>query len=492
MSGNLNETLDAMKSAQGNASEGLIEKAFTTATGLVAYDLQAPALQLYPVLTPLRNEIPRVGANGGTATNWKAITGINTALVHPGVSEGNRGGIITTGVADYLAKYIGLGLEDTVSFEADYAAQGFDDVKAKAALGLLRSLMIQEELMDFGGNASLALGTTPTPTVANSGTGGSIAAATYNVGCVALTLQGFVRSSVGANGVPSQITKTNADGTQDTINAGAAQKSATAGTTTTGSTSSITASVTPVEGAVAYAWYVGTSGNEKIVAITTINSVLITALPAGGNQNFSAAPAADYSKDTSFNYDGLLYFAKGANNSIIKTLATGTAGTGTALTSDSAGGVTEINDVLQAMWDASKLGPTDMLVSAKDLRTITKLVIGGGGAPLFRFNVDANSLTQGQIQAGAVVGSYLNPITNSLIRVRVHPNAVNGTVLLYSREIPYPLSGVGNVFQKKCRRDYYQLEWPLKSRKYEYGVYMDGVLQHYAPFSMALIKNIGG
>jgi hypothetical protein len=40
------------------------------------------------------------------------------------------------------------------------------------------------------------------------------------------------------------------------------------------------------------------------------------------------------------------------------------------------------------------------------------------------------------------------------------------------------------------RKEYYQLEWPLKSRKYEYGVYTDEVLQHYAPFSMGVITNV--
>ena len=43
----------------------------------------------------------------------------------------------------------------------------------------------------------------------------------------------------------------------------------------------------------------------------------------------------------------------------------------------------------------------------------------------------------------------------------------------------------------RCRRDYYQLEWPLKTRKYEYGVYFDGVLQNYFPPAFGMITNIG-
>src|SRR5438270_10206585 len=48
-------------------------------TGLTFYDLEAGAKMLYPVLTPLRNEIPRVSGRGGIQANWKAVTGINTS-----------------------------------------------------------------------------------------------------------------------------------------------------------------------------------------------------------------------------------------------------------------------------------------------------------------------------------------------------------------------------------------------------------------------------
>jgi hypothetical protein len=64
-------------------------------------------------------------------------------------------------------------------------------------------------------------------------------------------------------------------------------------------------------------------------------------------------------------------------------------------------------------------------------------------------------------------------------------------MLFTTSEIPYPMNGVGNVMQVKCRRDYYQLEWPLRARQYEYGVYADEVLQHYATFSLGVIYNIG-
>ena len=492
MTGILNETMDAMKAAQGSPVESALHKAFTQATGLVQYDLQAPALALYPFMaemTKLRNEIPRVAGSGGVATHWKAITGINTSNVHPGIAEGQRGAIITTTVEDYLATYKGIGLEDNLTFEADYAAETFDDVKARAATGLLRSMMIAEEEMLLGGNNSVALGTTPTPTLAATGSGGTLPGAptTYSVICVALTMQGYRRASL-SGGVPQQLSKTNADGTTDTINGGAAQKSA-AATQAITLGEKLACYVTPVEGAVAYAWYVGTAGAEKLEAITTINSALFSAPLAGTHQTAASLASADYSKDTSYNFDGLLYFAKAANNSTITRLATGTPGTGTVLTADGAGGIVQFNDLLQRMYDSYRMGPTDILCSAQDLRNVIAKIVGNGGAPLIRFAGDLNSNSTA-LSGGTTVGTYLNPITQTLIRVRVHPFMPAGTILFYATQIPYPLNGVGNVFQVKTRRDYYQLEWPLRTRKYEYGVYADEVLQHYAPFTLGLIQNV--
>lgn len=490
----LKEALDAMKTAQGtpnNAAEPL-GKAWTVGTGLVNYDLQAPALALYPFvsqMTMLRSEIPRVPGNGGDSTHWKAVTGINTGNTHPGISEGNRGAVIASAVTPYTLTYVGLGLEDTVTFEADWSAEQFDDARARASLGLLRSLMIQEEGMMLGGNRSLALGTTPTPTLSAGGSGATLPGAptTYSVICVALTQQGYSRSSL-ASGVVGQISKTNADGTSDTINGGAAQKSA-AATQAITLGQVLSCSVAAVEGAVAYAWFVGTAGAEKLEAITTINSVTFSAPLNGTRQAASALTAADYSRDQTYNYDGLMYQSTVANGATRKVLATGTPGTGSALTSDGAGGIIEINDVLQTMWDSYRLGPTDMLVNSQEVKNITKKIVGNGGAPLIRFAGDLTGNST-PLSGGMVVGTYLNPFTGMLIRIRTHPNMPAGKIYLYSLQIPYSLSGVGNIIQFKYRRDYYQIDWPLRKRTYEFGNYCDGVLQHYAPFSTASIENI--
>ena len=484
-------TIELIKASYTNPlKDDDLAKAFTQSgsptTGLTYYDLEAPAKTLYPVLTPLRNKTPRVGAGRGTQANWKAITGININALSGGVSEGNRGGVIATQVSEYFAAYRGIGFEDYVTFESDFAGEGYDDVKARAAQGLLRTNMIYEEKVILGGNSSLALGTTPTPTVVASNAGGALAANTWSVICVALTLEGYLAASV-SGGIRGAVTRTNADGSSDTYGGGSAAKSANATGTTTGGAGSLTATVPAVSGAFGYAWYWGVAGSEALGAITTINSVAITAAATGSQT------AASLSGDNSKNgliFDGLLTQVVKSGAGYFVAQATGAAGVGTPLTSDGAGGIVEIDTALKWFWDNYRLSPSVIWVSSQEMMNITKKILSGNSNAAQRFVINVE---QGNIKGGDLVREYLNKFTmegSKAIPLMLHPNLTPGTILFDTDELPYTLSGVANLKQIRCRRDYYQVEWPLKSRKYEYGIYFDGVLQNYFPPAFGIITNI--
>lgn len=496
-----NETLELIKQSRGAPSAELL-KAWTQSgsaiSGITAYDLEAPSKKLYPVITPLRNEIPRVSGKGGIQANWRSVTGINTTGVRAGVSQGNRAGVITTTTSDNNAAYKGYGLEDSVTFEADYAAEGFEDVKALAVEGLLRATMIAEEKIILGGVSSYPLGNTPTPTLTTANTGGSVTGNIgFGVGCVALTLDAFLNGSL-AGGIPQTITRTNADGSTDTVNGGTARPSSQANITTAVSSnvSTVSASVTSVVGAVAYAWYWGAnSGNLTLGAITTINSVLITASATGNASqaggNFQALTAADKSAD-SLVFDGLLTFASQSSlGSTQVTQATGTPGTGTPLTADGAGGIVEIDTMLKSMWDNYRLSPDTMWVNSQEMKNIAAKILQGSQTAAQRFVFDAN---QGMVAGGVMVRQYLNKFAMNgatVLDIKLHPNMPAGTILFTTKKLPYPLSNVTNILQMRMRRDYYQIEWPVTTRKYTYGVYADGVLQNYFAPSQAIITNIG-
>jgi hypothetical protein len=458
-------------------------------SGLTFYDLEPGAKLLFPVLTPLRNDIPRVTGKGGIQANWRAITGINTSSVRAGISAGNRGGLIAVTTQDYNAVYKGIGLEANVDFEAVYAGQGFEDLRAVAAQTLLESLMLQEEQIILGGNAGLALGTTPTPSLTASASGGSLASGTLSVICAALTLDGFINASV-AGGIPAQINRTNADGSTDNFGGGSARKSSNATVAVTGPTGSVAATVAQTRGAVGYAWFWGTSGSEVLGAITSINSVSITA-SAAGTQTASSLPAADNSQNALV-FDGLLTQAFNASlNAYFAAQPTGTAGTGTPLTADSEGGIVEFDAALKAFWDNYRLSPTTIYVSSQEMLNLHKKILQGATNTAARFVFSAD---QGAVLGGMMVRSYLNKFSLSgavEIPIKLHPNMPPGTVLFFSRTLPYPLSNVPNTVQLRTRSEYYQIEWPLRARRYEYGVYADEVLQNYAPFAFGAITNIG-
>jgi len=453
-------------------------------TGLTFYDLEAGAKFLYPVLTPLRNEIPRVTGKGGIQANWKAVTGINTSGIRIGVSGGNRGAVMAVSVADYAAAYKGIGIEDNVDFEAQYAGQGFEDIRALAAKVGLEALMLGEELLLLGGNGTVPLGTTPTPSASVSATGGALSATQY-VNCVALTLEGYVNASV-VGGIPTSITRTNADASTDTFGGGSAEVSAQAtATIAAGTTNSISATVDAVRGAVAYAWFWGDSTTNGVLgAITTVNAVTIADV-AAGTQTLASLPASDNSTNNLV-FDGLLTQAmKAGSNAYYESLD------GATLTTDGAGGIVEIDSALKSFWDNYRLTPDTIWVSSDQALAISQKILQGNANGAYRIVVN---MEQGMMVGGVMVATYLNRFSMNganVIKVRIHPNMPQGMVFFSTNKLPYPVSGVSNVVQVRTRQEYYQIEWPLRTRKYEYGVYADEVLQNYFPPSMGVIANIG-
>jgi hypothetical protein len=492
--GNMTEqTIDLIKKAHQRSDEQ-IAKSITTATGLTAYDLQAPAKNLYPVNTPIRNKIPRVGGGVGTATNWKEITAITGSGYDAmgWVAEGQRTARMSYTTAPRAASYKTLGEEDSATFEAIAAGRTFEDIKARMIMRLLQKAMLKEENASLGGNFDVALGTPATPTLAAAGSGATLPAATYSVIVVALTYEGYRNSSL-ANGVATSQSITGADGDSYTLNGGSSNKS-TAATQAVTLGQTLSASVTPKRGAVGYAWYVGTAGNEKLEAITTINSATFSA-PLAGTGQAATAITTDCSTN-SLAFNGLLYSAfKSDSNAYINTLATGTAGTGTVLTASGSGSITQIDTMFETMWNTYQVSPDVIYVNSQELKNITKKVLqDASGGALVRFSQDFGNGTA-NVQAGAIVGSYFNPYTANggmTIPIRLHPTLTAGTILAPCENLPaqYQSTEVPEVAEMKIRTDYYEIDWPKRSRKEEVGVYVEEVLAVYAPFALGIINNI--
>jgi len=504
---------------------GTLAKADTIqqATNLLWYDLAPVVQMLYPYreLIPRISRLPRIRADGGNAYHWKRITGINVNGASSGVSEGNRGARIAIAEQDLTAAYKTLGFESSVTFEARLGARNL----SPQALGIsvqsaLRSLMIDEEKILINGNASLPLGTTPTPTLtagAVTGLTGTFSSGTVYVVAVALTGMGQLayspyNSVINTGGVVGQVTKINADGTTDTYGGGSGQPSAEASVSTSG-TQCVTATVTLVNGAFAYAWFVGSAtGAEYFAGITPSNQAIFTKYPATTNQPIGnlkvGASYADNSTDQLVP-DGILPQVFGqimgpspgqlmstnpllpsgisftSGGSIVYSMAAGNTG----LTLQGSNFV-EIDSVLRAAYDQYKIGFDRILISATDvLNTFGAMLGTSSNNNAFRLLFDADQET-GRIVAGRRVTSYLNKFFNNTLDVEVHPYIPPGCILFWSDRSPYELSGVANLLEARVRQDYYQIQWPWKSRRYEYGVYCDEVFSCYFTPAFAAIINV--
>ncbi len=480
------ETLALIKDALGRPDS--LAKTITTGTGLLAYDLQPSAKNLYPAATPIRNVLPRVGGGTGTATNWRQVN----AIIGSGwdtmgwVPEGQRSGRMSYNTSSRSAAYATVGEEDSVTFEAVSAAQGFEDVQATATMRLLQKMMLKEENAFLGGNGSLQLGVPATPVLTVGGSAGTLPAATYSVIVVALTYEGYRNSSLAA-GVATTKSIAGADGNNFTLNGGSSAPSANATQAVTlGET--LYATVAPSIGAVGYAWFAGAAGSEKLQAITTVNSVALSAPLATGTQAASAV-TADSSANPGLAYDGLLTSALKAGSGAYVNYLSQNSG----LTASGRGSVNEIDLMLEKMWDQYEVSPTVLYVNSQEQRNITNKVLSSASSPLLRFTTDGKDPFA--IVANGVVEYYYNPFAldgGYKIPVKIHPFVPPGTIVGWSENLPaqYQSSNVPNVAEVKTRRDYYRMDWPLKTRAYEFGVYAEEVLAVYAPFAMGVIGNI--
>ena len=491
-----------------------------SATGLLWYDLKPIVQMLYPFkeLIPCIGKLPRVAADGGNAFHWKRVVAINAGNVSPGVSEGNRGARIPIVVQDQQATYKTMGLESSATFEARLGSLNLTpDAIGVQVQSTLRSTMIAEEQTLFLGNASLQLGTTPTPTCSAGGTGGNLpSSGTLYVVCVALSGLGWLNytpynSITNTGGVPGQVTKVNADGSTDTFGGGSAAPSA-EGTAALSSGVVVTASVAAVPGAYAYAWYISTgTGTETLAIITQANEVIFSKLPSAGQQPVNNLKVGGAFVDNSTNNllpDGILTQIFGSvfgsapgtamstnpnlpngislttGGSLVYYAATGNTGLTIAGTN-----IGEFDALLQAAYDQYKIGFDKIYMSATDLANFSGTMLSQGSSSMFRILFDAEAET-GRIVAGRRVTSYLNKFFGNTMDIEVHPYLPPGTIVFWSDRTPYELSGVGNILEAHVRQDYYQIQWPLVTRRYEYGVYVDEVFACYFTPAFAVITNL--
>lgn len=481
---------------------GLSKAGISTSAGLVFYDLEPEAKLLYPVIAPIRKRMPRIGkreAGQGLAVHWNIITNPNSTNITSELGEGQRGGVIQPSTAAKISTYHGIGLENAVTWEAEYAGEGYDDIRGIAQRTALDSLILAEEPLLLWGNGptGVALGTTGQPTGTGSITGGTLAAGTFFVYCVALTLQGVQRTKQ-AGQVVTQVSRVNADGTTLTFNGGAAAQSVVSAgiVVASGTTGSIQATVTGAKGAAGYAWFIGASAgqaNAFFYGLSSICTITITSQPVAPAQAANYAGFATDWSQNQYSIDGLVTQAL-SSNGYYNSLA------GATLTPDGANGCVEVESVLKYFWDTYRTSPTRMYVGSQVIRDLTRCVANVGTASSagnmgFRINMtnDADTLAGGLV-GSAVIQVYVNKFAwggAKPIPVELHPNMPDGYIFFDCEVNPYPTANIQQARAVRTRRDYFMVAWPVVTRQWQNGIYSDECLQVYVPYSMGLLSDIG-
>ena len=481
---------------------GLSKAGISTAAGLVFYDLEAEAKLLYPVIAPIRKRMPRIGkreAGQGLAVHWNIITDPNSAGISSELGEGQRGGVLTPATAAKISTYHGIGFENAVTWEAEYAGEGYDDIRGIAQRTSLDSLILAEEpkLLWGNGPTGYLLGQpSAAPTGTGSATGGSLAtSATYYLYAAPLTLQG-VGFTKKAGLVVTTVSRPNADGTVLNYNGGAgilSAASAAIAVTSAGSVGSIAAAVAPVKGAAGYAWFIGSSAgaaNAYFWGVSNICTATITSLPTTGQTAAYTGYNVDYSQNQ-YSFDGLITQALTANG-YYGSLA------GATLTPDGANGCIEVETVLKYFWDTYKTSPTRMYVGSGVLRDLTKCVANAGtqdGNLGYRLNMpNTVDAVTGGLVAASVIQVYVNKYAwggAKPIPVELHPNMPDGYIFFDCEINPYPTANIPIARAVRTRRDYFMVAWPVVTRQWQNGIYADECLQVYVPYSLGLVSDIG-
>ena len=151
--------------------------------------------------------------------------------------------------------------------------------------------------------------------------------------------------------------------------------------------------------------------------------------------------------------------------------------------------IVEFDAVLQAAYDQYKIGYDRILMSSVDINNFLGTFFAGSASNTFRIMFDADAET-GRIVAGRRVTSYLNKFFGNTLDIEVHPFIPPGTILFWSDRTPYELSGVANILEAHVRQDYYQLQWPFRTMRYEFGCYVDETFAGYFMPAFGVITNL--
>jgi hypothetical protein len=477
VSADVAEALSSQLSSAQLAKEWSLSNPIST--GLVPFDLEAPAKLLTPRPTPLRNSIPRMKGQGA-ARRFKVISGFTgtgtggVGTINPGITESTTnvgpGGLayirppyINYAGYDVVLSYVSWGLSDSVSWQAEYQGQGFEDIRSLSNTALLYSLMLMDErLMAYGRG------------VTANGYAGPVGGATQALSAVAGSVAPSGSSSLSA-GTYWVVSAVDAGDLGGSLHQGATTAAASV-TVTAGQAIQVAFSNEPV-GALGYNMYVSSAsaGPFFYAGRTGYNTGFVTSAPTTGAS--VSASAADASA-VATNFDGLLTntaASGGYVNRINGKFSISTPGL-------------EFQTAFSSLYDSVKADPDEAWLNGHDRNQLSNAILAGQNVNAYTVFIPDQNTGAGRV--GVVVDSILNQVTGKPVQIYVHPWFPQGNCIIRSVTLPIPDSNVSDTSVMALPQDYVAVQWPVQQFTYDASAFEIGTMCHYAPAWNALITGI--
>jgi hypothetical protein len=439
--------------------------------GLVAFDLQAPAQMLAPHQTPLRNRIPRKRGIG-TSHRFKSITGFSNSgtgglpNLWPGITETGtntvagqtlrRGPVISYAGNQVSLPYMQFSFSDAVTWEAEFAGVGFEDIRQLSTTSLLYSTMLAEEKMLIGarGTASPysgALGAPTTPTVTCTAAGAGQTAAT------GITSKAWVAITATTIWGESALSAT--------------------GNASFSSGNVVNVSWPQVAGATGYNVYVGSGSSDptntgywyqaSTAATTyTVQGAVLTSGTAASTINGNS-PSSDTTAYAT-GYDGVLSWVLGSQSGYVNNV--------NSTLSSNAGA--EIQVVLGSLFNSVKANPDSVICNGYDRAQLSNLLQASSSSA---YRIVLNNPDQHGTQIGSLVNGVQNMVTGKMLDLTVNDWWPQGTMAVISWTLPIPDSQVSEVWACYNVQDYMSVAWPSIQFSYDQSTFFQGTLCCFAP-----------
>jgi hypothetical protein len=482
------------KATEGPAAWDRMSKEWTLtnpiSTGLVPFDLEAPAKLLTPRPTPLRNSVPRIKGQGGSR-RFKVISGFTgtgtggITTTQPGITESGtnvgpgglsyiRGPYISYAGYDVNLNYVTTSLSDSVSWQAEFQGQGFEDIRALSNTALLyATMLLDERLMIYGRG-----------TTGNGYAGALASVSSFSVASVNASVAPGGSSTLGAGTAWVVVAPDAGDllgvGTPyGTMHQGPATAAA---SVTVGAGSAIQVTVAAsadVAGALGYNLYVGSvsGGPFYYAGRTGYNVGYITSQPTSGPV---VTPSQADASAIGTNYDGLL----------TNTAASGGYTTRLNAPFSTTNPGAEYQVAFGSLYESVKSDPQEIWMNGFDRLQLSNAIINNAANSAYRVYIPNENI--GGVKAGAVVQALMNEVTGSEIPITVHPWFPQGNSLIRQKNLPIPDSNVSETSVMVLPQDYVAVQWPVTQFTYDASTFEIGTFCHYAPTWNGLIQGIQG